>query len=225
MENPQTYDDYRWSELIPPHTALTFAAVWDPNEGMITFSGAHLLDSESGNRLPPPCATNDSPRDAYDSQSQVLTIDRLVSALAGGAPDSAALAMEQEYLDAQADADSYLPQWLGVPPGMGMALHSPACASSVALASFPQQKEHRAMMKACIERAQMAIAGRPTRPKHPLIRVETATATSSDDSVTDEGFCEARVGKTRAASMLLNLNLVSDRSSTRSHGPSPLLLR
>ena len=36
--------DKRWSDVVPPNSALTFAALWDPNDGMVTFSGAHLLD-------------------------------------------------------------------------------------------------------------------------------------------------------------------------------------
>ncbi|KAF9226024.1 hypothetical protein BS17DRAFT_776483 [Gyrodon lividus] len=39
--------DHRWSEIVPPKTALTFAALWDPEDGMVTFSGAALLESES----------------------------------------------------------------------------------------------------------------------------------------------------------------------------------
>ncbi|KAK0201069.1 hypothetical protein DFS33DRAFT_1102923 [Desarmillaria ectypa] len=38
--------DRRWSEIVPPKNALTFAVVWDPEEDMVVFSGAHLLDSE-----------------------------------------------------------------------------------------------------------------------------------------------------------------------------------
>ncbi|KAF9237714.1 hypothetical protein BU15DRAFT_75706 [Melanogaster broomeanus] len=39
--------DYRWSQIVPPKSALTFAALWDPEEGMVTFSGASLLECES----------------------------------------------------------------------------------------------------------------------------------------------------------------------------------
>ncbi|KAH9948056.1 hypothetical protein B0H21DRAFT_850536 [Amylocystis lapponica] len=220
----QAFNDYRWSELIPPHTALTFAAVWDPSEGMITFSGAHLLDSESCNRFAPnSCAANDSPRDALDSQSQVLTIDRFALALAGTTPNTSALVQERENTDAQTDAgESYLPGWIGLPPGVGSPLQSPAFASSVALASYSQQSDHRAMLKACVERAQMAIAGRQIRSavqpaKHPLYRVQTATVVSERDSVTDEGFCEARPAPAQrlgVAPIHVNLNLKSAFSVT-----------
>jgi len=37
---------HRWSELVPPQTALTFVAMYDPAEGLLTFSGASLLPSE-----------------------------------------------------------------------------------------------------------------------------------------------------------------------------------
>ncbi|KAI0259064.1 hypothetical protein BC834DRAFT_1019874 [Gloeopeniophorella convolvens] len=38
---------HRWSELVPPHTALTFVALYDPAEGLLTFSGASLLPPET----------------------------------------------------------------------------------------------------------------------------------------------------------------------------------
>jgi hypothetical protein len=37
---------HRWSEIVPPQTALTFVAMYDPAEGLLTFSGASLLPSE-----------------------------------------------------------------------------------------------------------------------------------------------------------------------------------
>lgn len=94
-------DTHRWSELIPPQTALTFAAMYDPTEGIITFSGGSLLDAGSPSSS---CASTPSkysqdtyaPREAYDDQSQVLTIDKLAYALSGGTrPNSAAMALEQ----------------------------------------------------------------------------------------------------------------------------------
>ncbi|KAH8089877.1 hypothetical protein BXZ70DRAFT_494489 [Cristinia sonorae] len=94
-------DTHRWSELIPPQTALTFAAMYDPNEGIITFSGGSLLESSDSGYTSASSPSkysqdSDSPRDAYDSQSQVLTIDRLAYALDAVAPNSAALAVENE---------------------------------------------------------------------------------------------------------------------------------
>ena len=58
--------DLRWSEVVPPATGLTFAAVWDPEDGIVTFGGAGLSTSQEGG--------GSSPVDA-DSRSQVLTID------------------------------------------------------------------------------------------------------------------------------------------------------
>ena len=78
MEN---LDSHRWSEIIPPHTALTFAAIWDPSEGMVTFSGGSLLESDIAESDP---CRHISPREAYDSQSQILTIDRLAFAMGAG---------------------------------------------------------------------------------------------------------------------------------------------
>ncbi|KIJ63007.1 hypothetical protein HYDPIDRAFT_113508 [Hydnomerulius pinastri MD-312] len=65
--------DHRWSEVIPPKTALTFAALWDPEEGMVTFSGAALLESES---LAGMASHPDVFDDSDDDSSQVITIDR-----------------------------------------------------------------------------------------------------------------------------------------------------
>lgn len=61
----------RWSEVIPPDTALTFAIVWDADdEDMIAFSGAQLLDT------PEPRKSLDSPSSVMetDGLSQILTI-------------------------------------------------------------------------------------------------------------------------------------------------------
>ncbi|TCD62079.1 hypothetical protein EIP91_007501 [Steccherinum ochraceum] len=92
-------DTHRWSELIPPQTALTFAAMYDPAEGIITFSGGSLLESGSttSNASSPSKYSQDTyaPRDAYDSQSQVLTIDKLAYALNGTSPNTAAMALDQ----------------------------------------------------------------------------------------------------------------------------------
>ncbi|KAH9166578.1 hypothetical protein EDB89DRAFT_212065 [Lactarius sanguifluus] len=44
---PQDHQrQHRWSELVPPQTALTFVAMYDPSDGLLTFSGASLLPSE-----------------------------------------------------------------------------------------------------------------------------------------------------------------------------------
>jgi hypothetical protein len=45
---------HRWSELVPPQTALTFVAMYDPAEGLLTFSGASLLPSEPPTPPTPP---------------------------------------------------------------------------------------------------------------------------------------------------------------------------
>ncbi|KAI9458057.1 hypothetical protein HD554DRAFT_1753226 [Boletus coccyginus] len=60
----------RWSEVVPSKTALTFAALWDPEEGMVTFSGAALLESESlSGRLAHP--------DLFDDDhSHFISVDR-----------------------------------------------------------------------------------------------------------------------------------------------------
>lgn len=56
---------HRWSELVPPQTALTFVAVYDPKDGLLTFSGASLLPSEPP--TPPTPNTPSSPLDTPDT--------------------------------------------------------------------------------------------------------------------------------------------------------------
>lgn len=48
-----------WSPLESPKSALTFAAVWDPEDGMVIYSGTRLLDSS----------------DEYESSSGAITPD------------------------------------------------------------------------------------------------------------------------------------------------------
>ncbi|KAJ7166564.1 hypothetical protein C8R43DRAFT_986350 [Mycena crocata] len=63
-------DDHRWSEVVPPDSGLTFAVVWDPEEeDILTFSTAELSSFTDRDPKSP-----DSPSDAFDSRSQVLTI-------------------------------------------------------------------------------------------------------------------------------------------------------
>ncbi|KAI0246343.1 hypothetical protein BJV78DRAFT_1286499 [Lactifluus subvellereus] len=52
---------HRWSELVPPQTALTFVAMFDPAEGLLTFSGASLLPSEPPTPHTPGLDTPDTP--------------------------------------------------------------------------------------------------------------------------------------------------------------------
>ncbi|KAF4590885.1 hypothetical protein EYR40_009482 [Pleurotus pulmonarius] len=52
--------NHRWSEVIPPDTGLTFAVIWDPEDGLLAFSGAELLGT-------------------LDGQSQVITLKTLSS--------------------------------------------------------------------------------------------------------------------------------------------------
>ncbi|KAL0951397.1 hypothetical protein HGRIS_008093 [Hohenbuehelia grisea] len=67
----------RWSELIPPDSALAFGVFWDPQDGLVAFSTAELLDASVEK------SSNDTlvlPSDACDSRSQVLTLGTASSA-------------------------------------------------------------------------------------------------------------------------------------------------
>ncbi|KAJ8583420.1 hypothetical protein M405DRAFT_828668 [Rhizopogon salebrosus TDB-379] len=66
--------DNRWSDVVPPNSALTFAAVWDPKDGMVTFSGALLLDSSDESEYSSGAIT---PPEIFDDDvSQVVTIEQ-----------------------------------------------------------------------------------------------------------------------------------------------------
>ncbi|KAI0715546.1 hypothetical protein C8Q72DRAFT_891643 [Fomitopsis betulina] len=228
IDNHQHYDERRWSEVFPPHTALTFAAVWDPVEGMITFSGAHLLDSEGGEHV---AATRPLPKDAVDSQSQALTIDMLLHHI-NNAPghQSTQYAYERDTsawgCDAQTDTDGvnsqFLPQWLAVPHGLSTGLNSPAFASSAALTlMFPTEPDTATTqdLQRKYSNALRAAGGWTGGPDGVPFRPLHAHKESydSDDTVTDEGFFEGSYlpnASCGSLPVLVNLNLKSRFSVT-----------
>ncbi|KAI0275648.1 hypothetical protein BGY98DRAFT_1098701 [Russula aff. rugulosa BPL654] len=65
---PSTQRQHRWSELVPPQTALTFVAMYDPADGLLTFSGASLLPSE-----PPTPPTLHMPSSSLDAPDTPTT--------------------------------------------------------------------------------------------------------------------------------------------------------
>ncbi|KAH9848952.1 hypothetical protein C2E23DRAFT_738204 [Lenzites betulinus] len=218
----------RWSELVPPHTALTFAAIWDPDEGMVTFSGAHLLDSCGDKGLGGGGGgRGDSPYDITDpdGQSQVLTIDRFALAMPSAGLDSFAYARDA-LVDAETALDSRSclglggnPGGLRVPPGIHTAPDSPAAASSMALASLINAPFRRSLVRDLVDRGKQHIRAR--RPDA-QVRVEEEGARygispDSDKTVTDEGFFEAHRltrGTFGSAPVLVDVNLSSAFSVT-----------
>ncbi|KAI8971336.1 hypothetical protein BD414DRAFT_525456 [Trametes punicea] len=217
MRDVDPHAERRWSELIPPHTALTFAAIWDPEEGMVTFSGAHLFDSgldKSQNAK----GANDSPYDVPDpdGQSQVLTIDPFN--LASYSIPSAGLDSFAYARDALVDAETVMDSRsclalagnsvsLRVPPGIHTVPDSPAAASSMALASLVNPPFRKSLVKELVERGKQAYHTRSRRPeirvhapdddaspydpKHiDHVRCAGRGRAESDKTVTDEGFFE-----------------------------------
>lgn len=78
----------RWSEVVPPQTALSFAAIWDPDDGLVTFSGPELLnapDTWSASTL------RDLPLDANEGRSQILTLDGFSLPFSNAMMDTAGL--------------------------------------------------------------------------------------------------------------------------------------
>jgi len=219
------HNERRWSEVFPPHTALTFAAVWDPREGMITFSGAHLLDSEGC----APVASRPLPKDAVDNQSQALTIDMLLHQIhSQGASNACDHELEtgEPYswaCDAQTDTDGvnsqFLPQWLGIPRGLSTGLNSPAFASSAALTLMMPESDTATMQHRysnALRAAGRRTSGVNRTPFRPM-PVHKESFSHSDDAVTDEGFFEGRQlpnGSYASLPVLVNLNLNSRFSVT-----------
>ncbi|KAI0747244.1 hypothetical protein C8Q80DRAFT_1104792 [Daedaleopsis nitida] len=233
LKDFDTPAEHRWSELVPPRTALTFAAIWDPEEGMVTFSGARLLDSETDKSNK---HANDSPSDVAfaDDQSQVLTFDRYDIAIESDSPpsysrcalpsagvDSLAFARDA-LIDAETCMDSHsclTPGGLRVPHNICNAPDSPAVASSMALASLANFPSRRTLMQNPFRRS------RETTPRRPDLRVHTHEQVrhcdehidSAGSDVTDEGFFEDRrltTGTFGTAPVLVEVNLSSAFSVT-----------
>lgn len=186
MENPHTH---RWSELVPPNSALTFAAIWDPSEGMVTFSGGHLLESDASDTL---CDGESSPKEAYDSQSQVLTIDRLAWALGAGEMPGRPVGMIalDEYSEDSA------------------SVYSGETQQATKLGK--QQPRIWAVGRQLLSAALTSLDGRIFRPHS---RKEEAPSTTDVIQEEDEGFFEDACFTATARSfgsvpVLVNLNLV-----------------
>ncbi|KAI1784645.1 hypothetical protein LXA43DRAFT_196117 [Ganoderma leucocontextum] len=229
--------DRRWSELVPPRTALTFAAIWDEDEGMVTFSGAHLFDSETAEKGCPNRMTSDSPCDVPfgDGESQVLTInDRFAIAMSGSspncpgyAPPSAgvdSLAFARDAMDTETAMDSRSCLGFGgrrAPPGIHYTPDSPAIASSMALASLANIPFRRTLMH---NHHPFDRSNRDSRTSCPEFRVQTDDEVgcevyedSESSDVTDEGFFEDRrltTGTLGSAPVLVEVNLSSAFSVT-----------
>ncbi|KAI0044478.1 hypothetical protein FA95DRAFT_1574454 [Auriscalpium vulgare] len=92
----------RWSDLVPPQTALTFVALYDPGEGLLSFSGASLLPSTPAPACPARPSSTTFPS---DGQSEVLTIDRLGACTP--ALSTAQLTSDTGMADMQSMLDAY----------------------------------------------------------------------------------------------------------------------
>lgn len=64
--------EQRWPDEVSPKPALTFAVLWDPVEGMVTFSGPQLLDTDNSEcssvfeDKPLQKACDDGPKSRYE---------------------------------------------------------------------------------------------------------------------------------------------------------------
>lgn len=226
----------RWSDVIPPQTGLTFAAIWDPDDGMVTFSGPELRKFPAEGDA----KSFDQPS-TVDAQSQVLTIDRL--ALPATVQNSAVWALEAESgpltfaCDALMDMDGYLGAFHAPAvksPGAAFRVQLPhpnprSEASSLRKSLFRKlPKEAResfdwnavarldekllrqpqaAFADACMN-GELSPPTSPTRSKH----------RSKRNTIGDEGFCEG--GRTCVSSplpdsaVIVEMNMSSKFSMT-----------
>ena len=215
----------RWSETIPPQTALSFAAVWDPDEGMVTFSGGKLLDSDAA-------TARSTPRDVFDGQSQVLTLDCLTlplpSAIAlteseckRGGP-AVTFACDAHALDdAHSLVDPYFRRTYRVPVYSPHSEESAYSQSSAEHGNMPgtaeeSQRKHTNRRQGAVQLdwMQLQAVGKQLYSVivAPFERRSPPPSPTDESTVTDEGFFEEVPMTARtstSAPVLVNLNLVS----------------
>lgn len=68
---PRQSGDMRWSEMVPPDSALAFAVLWDDEGDQMILGGAELHRSS---KMLDRTKSVDGPLDVTDAQSQVLTM-------------------------------------------------------------------------------------------------------------------------------------------------------
>lgn len=87
-------DDNQSSNIVSPKSALTFAAVWDPDDGMVTFSGTRLLDSSddeyesSSGASTPPDVSDDGFSQAVSADHDGYTSEENTTATIGSFQDT-----------------------------------------------------------------------------------------------------------------------------------------
>lgn len=143
---------------MPPDTAITFAALWDPDDGLVTFEGAALLSCKASTVADN--ATSATPKDAGDGRSQVLTVDFL-----NGAADGTSLFVPPSHLGfSQASTPGYLP--------------SPAARSSVGTGAFLDsylraQASREALPLVPPARVSSSYDTPPSTPKKERLRIDS----------------------------------------------------
>jgi hypothetical protein len=189
--------DHRWSDVVPPNSALTFSAIWDSKEGMIAFSVSELQDS-------PEHESTNLPLDILDDCSQILTIAQSVAP----SENTATLAVFR---------DTYLCSGAATPIFNGRPLASSTwggfdvCLRHSRIAVARRCSRYYSCFDALDDELgfdpRTAFSDIPVKFKN----------TMDGDSVTDEGFYEG--GNQASASsdddlVLLELNLSSAFSTT-----------
>lgn len=189
-------DSHRWSQVMPPHTALGFAALWDPEEGMVTFSIGELLDSDTSSSA----TVRDIPRDAFDGQSTIFTLDGLTILGTGMRTRVPTVTFAFNATD---DAQSTLDPFL----------------RSVAMGRDRAQAQQERHPSAHLDWSQVRSVGRTiyTLARAPLERgifsSNRPNASNRASTPDDEGFFEempntAGTGDFSTPPVLVNLNLV-----------------
>ncbi|KAI0310294.1 hypothetical protein OF83DRAFT_1178711 [Amylostereum chailletii] len=108
---PDTREAHRWSDIVPPHTALTFIAMYDPDEGLIAFSGSALLpldipdlpaDSDAASTASAASSASSASSKSDDTaRSQVLTLDPRGAAAPTPAPSTGQMTSHTAMRDMQ----------------------------------------------------------------------------------------------------------------------------
>ncbi|KAN0085629.1 hypothetical protein V8E55_006763 [Tylopilus felleus] len=145
----------RWSEVVPPKTALTFAALWDPEEGMVTFSGAALLEPESSS------GRSQHPNVFDDDCSQFVSFERDIDG--GATPDenTATLATFQDVFKAFMrhtpwDSREHLNTKAGQSGPRGLQTRASSTFDGLDIYSHDVQiKPRRSMQLSCIDLLDM----------------------------------------------------------------------
>jgi hypothetical protein len=185
-------EDHHWSDLVPLVSALTFSAIWDSEDGMVTFSVSELQHS-------PDCKSAHLPLDFHDGRSQVQTIAESIAS-----ENTATLAV---FCDNSPYYRATTPNVYGCPLASSTWGGYDACLRHSWIATG---RRRCSQYYSCFDALDDEIGFDPhTAFAHIPVKIESAL---DKISVSDEGFYEAGARMPSASSdddlVFLELNLV-----------------